>query len=338
MQWLYYNGRESTVETTNPINGDDITAVAENLILQTPDNSDDTVEAAAEAILDTETEVEEEIVEDQDDVVSSDDVEFSDDEDVEVEIDEAGPELYSVKIDGETREVTLDELKRGYSGQKYIQKGMSEVAETRKQYDQLQQETAQERQMLKQMMQMMQQGNVPVIPDYPSEELKASDPFRHSQLAEEYRRAVEQRQQWEQQVRFVQQREAEEAERLNQENLNQQAMRLAEWMPDFADTEKRAAIIQDMTTKAKKHYQLTEEQIGTVKTAEEVLILNDALKWRELQAGKSNAKKKAEGARPVVKPAAKRAASAAKASNANKQKAQMKKSGSIDDVTNWLLS
>ena len=52
--------------------------------------------------------------------------------------------------------------------------------------------------------------------------------------------------------------------------------------------------------------------IGTVQTAEEVRILNDALKWRELQTSKSKAEKKVEGARKVVKPAAKRAANAGK--------------------------
>ena len=101
------------METTNPINGDNIQAVAENLIMEAPDNSSEDMSEVVDAILDTETEAPEEVYEAQDDDVSSDDVEFTDDEDVEVEISEVGPELYTVKIDGENREVTLDELKRG---------------------------------------------------------------------------------------------------------------------------------------------------------------------------------------------------------------------------------
>jgi hypothetical protein len=156
--------------------------------------------------------------------------------------------------------------------------------------------------------------------------------------AEEYRRAVEQRQQWEQQVQYVQQREQQENERLQQEHLSQQAMRLAEWMPEFGDEQKRAALIQDITTKAKKHYQLTDDQISTVKTAEEVMILNDALKWRELHSGKTKAKQKVEGARPVVKSAAKRSAQAGKVSRAKKAEAAMREKGDIDSVANFLLS
>ena len=154
----------------------------------------------------------------------------------------------------------------------------------------------------------------------------------------EYRRAVDKRQQFEQQARAVAQREAQEQQRLNDERLSQEAMRLAEWMPEFSNPEKKAEIIQDMTVKAKKHYNLTDEMIGTVQTAEEVRILNDALKWRELQTSKSKAEKKVEGARKVVKPAAKRAANAGKVSQAKKLKSQMEKTGSVDDVAKFLLS
>ena len=313
--------------------------VADNLIMENPKNQDEVTDETVEAILDTETETEEEVTEDQDVVeASDDDEETTEVEDLEEEEPTVQQELYQVKIDGEDREVTLDELKRGYSGQKYIQKGMSDVAAQKKEFERLQSETSQERQMLQQMMQRMQQGNIPTIPEYPPEELKQSDPFRHSQMAEEYRRAVEQRQQWDQQVKLIADREKAEQERLHMQNLEQQAMRLAEWMPEYRDEKKRADFMMDMSKSAKEFYKLTDEQIGTVQTAEEVMILNDAVQWRKLQAKKPKAKQKAEGSRPVVKPSAARAKSAAKASNANKQKAAMQKSGSTNDVANWLLS
>jgi hypothetical protein len=327
------------VETTNPINGNDLEAVTENLILETPSNSDDASEEAVAVTEDTQPEAVEIEAQDQDDDVSYDDTDTYD-EDVEVEEPEVEirADTFMVKVDGEEREVSLDELTRGYSGQKYIQKGMADNAETKKQLDQVTQQVAQERQMLQHLINQAQQGAIPVVPEYPSEELKNSDPLGFQLQAEEYRRAVEQRQQWEQQVSYVtQQQRAHEDQQLNQ-YLEQQAQRLSEWMPEFADPEKRTVFIQEMSSKAKKHYDLTDEQISTVKTAEEVMILNDALKWRELQTTKSNAQKKAEGARPVVKPAAKRSATAGKASKAKKAKAQMDRSGSHDAVTNWLLS
>ena len=326
------------METTNPINGNDLQAVTDNLILETPENSDDAVEETVEATEDTQTEAVEAVAEDQDDIGSYDDDEAYD-EDVEVEESEVQQDpVYTVKVDGREEQVTLDELKRGYSGQKYIQKGMSEVAETRKQFEALQAQVDQERQVLYQMVQQVQTQGIPVVPEYPSEELRESDPLGFQEQAEAYRRGMEMRQQWEQQAAYLAQQEQARNEQLNNQFLEQQAMRLAEWMPEFSDPEKRGAFIQDVTTKAKKHYQLTDEQIGTVRTAEEVMILNDALKWRELQANKPAAQQKAEGARPVVKPAAKRAANAGKATKAKQAKAAMKRSGSIDDIANWLTS
>jgi len=139
------------VETTNPINGNDLEAVTENLILQTPSNSDDASEEAVAVTEDTQPEAVEIEAQDQDDDVSYDDTETYD-EDVEVEEPavQEEPTYFTVKVDGEERQVDLDELTRGYSGQKYIQKGMAENAETKKQLDQQAQQFAQQGQMLQQ--------------------------------------------------------------------------------------------------------------------------------------------------------------------------------------------
>jgi len=327
------------VETTNPINGNDLQAVADSLIIETPNNPEKSSEEVVEATDDGQTETIEDAEEVQDDVEAQSNEDDLSEEYEEAEQDEAQQEpVYTVKIDGTEKQVTLDELKRGYSGQKYIQKGMADTAETKKSLEQQQQQIAQERQMLMQMVQQVQNGNVPSIPEYPSEELQASDPLGYLEKEAEYRRAVDKRQQFDQQVNYVAQQEAQQRQQQNNQFLEQQAQRLSEWMPEFADPEKRNVFIQDMSSKAKKHYNLTDEQIGTVKTAEEVRILNDALKWRDLQANKGKAQQKAEGARPVVKPAAKRAANSGRVSKAKKAEAAMRRTGSIEDVANFLMN
>jgi len=329
------------VDETNPINGNDLGAVAESLIVNTPTNPEPEVEEVVKATEDTQTEAIEDAEVIEDAIEASDDSEIvSDDEEYEVaEEPEVQEEpLYTVKINGEERQVNLEELTRGYSGQKYIQESMAENAKMRKEADAMAQQATQERQMLRQMMQQMQAGGMPPMPEYPAEELRESDPLGYLEKEAEYRRAVDKRQQWEQQVKVLNQNQAEEEAKRHNQNLSHQAMRLAEWMPEFKDETKRAVFIKDMTTKAKKHYKLTDEQMSVVETAEEIMILNDAVKWRELQASKSTANKKAEGARPVVKPAAKRAATAGKASKAAKAKTNMSKTGSIDSVADFLLS
>lgn len=328
-------------DETNPINGRDLGAVAESLILETPTNPEPEAEETVEATEDTQTEAVEdaEVVEDA--IEASDDSEeYSDDAEYEETEEPTVQEepLYTVKINGEERQVNLEELTRGYSGQKYIQEGMAENAKARKEIEALAQQATQERQMLRQMMQNLQQNGMPPMPEYPPEELRDSDPLGYLEKEAEYRRAVDKRQEWERQIQAVNQRDAEQKAQQHNANMQHQIVRLAEWMPEFADPEKRASLVQDITTKAKKHYKLTDEQMSVVESAEEILILNDALKWRELQASKSKATKKAEGARPVVKPAAKRAVIAGKKSAQAKAKATMEKTGSVDDVAKFLLS
>ena len=327
------------MSTTNPINGNTIQAVADNLIMETPDNPEKATDEVVEAIVDEQPEVTEEVVEEQDDVEAQANEEDLGEEYEEAEQDEVEPEpQYKVKVDGIETEVTLDELQRGYSGQKYIQKGMAENAETKKTLEEAQQQLTQERQVLQQLVQQLQNGDIPRVPEYPSEELRASDPLGYLEKEAEYRRAVDKRQQFEQQLSLQIHQETQAKQKAEQEFLSQQAMRLAEWMPEFGDPEKRSAFIQEVATKAKKHYNLSDEQINTVKYAEEVMVLNDAIKWRELQANKGKAQQKAEGARPVVKPAAKRAASAGKVSRAKKAEAIMRSKGDIDSVADYLLN
>jgi len=330
------------VETTEPINGNDIGAVAENLIMEAPQNSDEATDEVVDQVVDEQPETMEAGAEGQDDVdtLSDDELEFDDDvEDVEIEEPETEQEpVYTVKVDGKEKQVPLNELLRGYSGQEYIQKGMAENAEARKAVETLIQQTNQERQQLQSMMQQLQQEGIPPMPEYPSEELRASDPLGYLEAEAEYRRAMDKRVAWEQQAQALSQQQQQQQRRQQAQRLEQEAARLAEWMPEFADPQKRDALMMDITTKAKKHYNLTDEMLSTVQTAEEVAILRDALRYREAVARKDQAKAKVQGKPPVAKPSAKKSMQTDKARQAKQAKAKMQKNGGIDDVANFLLS
>ena len=330
------------METTEPINGNDIGAVAENLIMDAPVNSDEATDEVVDEVVDEQPETIEADAEGQDDVdtLSDDELEFDDDvEDVEIEEPEVEQEpLYTVKVDGKEKQVSLDELTRGYSGQEYIQKGMAENAEARKAVETLIQQTNQERQQLQSMMQQLQQEGIPPVPQYPSEELRASDPLGYLEAEAEYRRAMDKRVAWEQQAQALAQRDEQQRQQQAAQRLEQEAARLAEWMPEFADPQKRDALMMDITTKAKKHYNLTDDMLSTVQTAEEVAILRDALRYREAVARKDQAKAKVANKPPVAKPSAKKSMQTDKARQAKQAKAKMQKNGGIDDVANFLLS
>jgi hypothetical protein len=330
------------VETTDQIDGNNFDDVATSLVMEAP-NPDEAKVEAAEVSDDDQADVEDILDEEQDDVeAQADDQDEYDDEDLgedyeEAEEGDAQEGLITVKVDGVEQSVTLDELKRGYSGQKYIQKGMAEAAEARKQVEQMAQQVAYERQQFLQTVQQFQNEGVPPIPEYPSEELRASDPLGYLEAEADYRKAVEKRQAWEAQV----QQQSAEMQRMQQAQKEQilqaEVARFMEWVPEFADPEKREHFIKDTKESAERFYGITAERLGALQSADELRILSDALKYRKLQENKSKAQKKAEGARPV-KPAAKRAAQAGKARRAKDAKASMAKAGDVNSVANWLLS
>ena len=67
-----------------------------------------------------------------------------------------------------------------------------------------------------------------------------------------------------------------------------------------------------------------------------VRALNDARKWRELQANKVKAKEKGSNVRPVVKAGAKRRADGA--ATRRKQEAKAMKSGNIAEMADLLIN
>jgi hypothetical protein len=113
------------------------------------EESQETEEISAEAEVADEVEVEEDVTEEE-----AEEIEASDSEDDEDLIDEPSPvepEKYSVKVNGEESQVTLEDLKQGYSGQKYVQQGMQDVAAKRKEAEDVYASLTKEREQMAQL-------------------------------------------------------------------------------------------------------------------------------------------------------------------------------------------
>ena len=183
-------------------------------------------------------------------------------------------------------------------------------------------------------MQQLQQEGIPLMPEYPSEELRASDPRLSGSGSGISSCNGQARCMGTTGKPFQQQEQAQRQQQAAR--LEQEAARLADWMPEFRDPAKRDALMQDITTKAKKHYSLTDEMLS-ITTAEEVAILRDALRYREAVARKDSAKAKVAISRQLPNHLRK---SPCKLTSKNKPQARqaMRKSGSVDDIANFLLS
>lgn len=328
------------MEATEPNEPKTFDQLAESLLApakaEAP-NPEPEMEEAEDAPDDDQTEAAEadEELGDDADAEAGEEATAEDDETGEEDADSEQPsERYTVKVDGEEVEVTLDELKRSYSGQSHIQKGMREAAETRKKADQLAQQITQERQQLAQLVQTIQQTGLQQ-PKAPDPELLEKDPLAYMRQDQKYKQELADyqgkmqalRQQHQQHTQLEQQRQAE--------YLAEQKRAMIEAIPELADPQKAEAVTRSLV-KTATDYGFTEQEAAGIMDARQVQVLNDARKWRELQANEAAARRKAESARPVVKPGVKKPNS--NRSKLQEQRKRLKQTGSIDDAVGLLLA
>tara|TARA_R110000744_G_scaffold89894_1_gene174713 strand:- start:1840 stop:2823 length:984 start_codon:yes stop_codon:yes gene_type:complete len=326
--------------------------------VETTDNQevefDGSIEGAIDSIIEPEEELEEqdELPEDESDDESEDDApddnsdedesdeetdDSEDDEDTEDAV-QAG-QSFSVKVDGQEVAVTLDELKQGYSGQQYVQKGMQEAAAQRKQAEDVYNALLNERQNIAQMYQQIQSGGVPQAPVPPSRELFDTDPIgymdaklRFDDDAAAYNGQM-------QQFEAVTQQQSQAQEAAQRAYLQQEMETLKQQIPEFADQKKASAVRDKMLSMGSEVYGFQPEEIGQVMDSRAIRVLHDAMKYRDILKGKKAAEEKANPANRrsrSVKAGSKPTSSNKKA--LDKRRTKLKSSGSIEDALGLILN
>lgn len=330
------------METTDDVMIGDgsVDAVASSLLQGAP-TEEPTKEAQPEETLQEETqEAEQEaedVGEDSDEPVQEEPIDQGEDE--QENADEAGPEeLYTVKVDGQEVEVNLEDLKRSYSGQAYIQKGMQEAAAAKKEAESVYQQLLNERQQMSNLMAQLQSGQVLQPPQMPDRETFKNDPIGYMEEKMKYDEAKEAYDQ--QQVAMYQatQQQQQSMQMAHQAHLNDEMAKLAQIVPEFGDAEK-AGKLRDELLSYGTRLGYSEAEIAEVSDHRAIVVLQKAMKYDQLVAGKDKAVQKASNARPVnVKPGAKKSPTTSRQKAKANAVARMKKSGSVDDVASYLLS
>jgi hypothetical protein len=321
------------VETTE-LNGGDLDAVTASLIMEAPEQPEDDREETQEELQLSDEDDETSEAEDPDDLDDADELE----EDEAEEAEDAGhEELFTVKVDGQEVKVPLEDLKRSYSGQAYIQKGMQEAASAKKEAEGVYLALLEERQKTSELLMQLQSGQLIAAPTPPNRELFDKDPIGYMEAKVQYDEDV---QAWSNQQYAIQQAaQAQEAQMQAalQVHLRDQMKELADAVPDFADAEKASKLRdQLMSYGAKEGY--TAEELGQVVDHRAIKVLRKAMLYDQIVAKRGEADKKVEGAKPFVKPGTKRPARTGKAKARQTAASRMKKSGSVDDVAKYLLS
>lgn len=226
------------------------------------------------------------------------------DEDAEDD-DEADPEpdLYTVTVDGVQRQVTLAELKSGFSGQSSLTKRHNELKaaedRNRQTFEQLQRE---QNRFLQLAQQAEQQGFMPP-PTPPDPQLIHTDPIGYMTRKAEYDARAQAYYQQQTTIRQAQEQKQAAEKAAFDHYVQGQVQQLLGMIPELADPEKGPSM-QRRLIEGAQTYGYTPEELAQAHDARAYAILRDALEYRRLKS--VDAKKVAAEAKPSLTPKAKR--------------------------------
>ena len=287
-------------------------------------------------------EAEEAEVEAVEDTEELDEVEVSDEElldaDIEatdIEEETVEPEYYTVKSDGKEETVTIDQVKQSYSGQSAINKRFQEVAEARKQVEQKAAEISQREQMITQMYNQAQQQGFMSQPQLPDHTLAESDPIAYMEQRAKYDADMQSYQQQQMQMQQLQQQQQQQADEQHQAFVREQGEIIRGKIPELANPEKSQAHWRSLMDSAKE-YGFSDEEIAATADARYIQMANDAMKFRRIVANRKKAEAKGKKAKPVVKAGAKKVADP-EGSLKRKQFAKLQKTGRMEDAIDLIL-
>lgn len=236
----------------------------------------------------------------------SEDDDADDLDEEEYDEDEGEPEqadTFTVKVNGEEIEVSLDELRNGYSRQADYTKKSQTLAEERKAFQQDRDAVLLERtqysQLLGALQQQLQAFDEPA-PDF--DRLYEEDPIEASRLERQYRQRTEQRAQKMQAIAIEQQRvndaNAQEQQEQMRGLITQEAARLPDVIPEWKD-EKVAAKEREELKSYLIDSGVAEEELGALVRASHIAVLRKAMLFDKGQSRVRKARKAGQSGKTV---------------------------------------
>lgn len=242
-------------------------------------------------------------------------------------------QTFTVKVDGKNEVVTLDDLKRGYSGQKYIQKGMQEAADARKTAESVYSALLHERQQIAQLYEQAQKGEIASAPVEPSRELFETDPIGYMDAKLKYDEQMVGYQDQMQKLEAVSQQQSQAQQAAQKAYLQHEMANLQKVLPEFSDAKKAGQIKDRLMNTGATVYGYEPDEISQIVDHRAIRVLHDAMLYRELMDGKKAAVEKASPERRksrTVKAGSKKSNSNATARK--KQRQKLSRTGSVSDA------
>ena len=302
-------------------------------LMNTPANSQEESEGVEQESLEAEALEAEPQTEETEEVQEVEEVEATEEEQEDDETEEEEQPRYKVKAAGEEKEVTLDELVKGYQlGADYTKK-TTEVAEQRKANEAERaaiEEAKYARDTYAQRLQAIEQFITAQTPQEDLSYLKENDPIGYAVKVAELSEKKDQLNAIRaEQYRIGQLQQSEQAQAM-QQRVAEEAQKLTAVLPEFSDPTKGETVRKEIRNYGKT-LGFTDEELSQVYDSRHVVTLHKAMMYDKLQKSKPAVTKKVNEAPKMLK-----AGSAnTKANNKEtikKQSQQLRSSGKVRDA------
>ena len=299
-------------------------------LMNTPANSKEQSDGEVQEQVEAEAQEAEPQTEETEEVEAEDDSEEQEDDVTE---EEEQPR-YKVKAAGEEKEVTLDELVKGYQlGADYTKK-TTEVAEQRKAVEadrQAIEEAKYARDTYAQRLQAIEEFIVAQSPQEDLNSLKENDPIGYAVKVAELSEKKEQLQAIRaEQYRIAQMQQSEQARAMS-ERVAQEASKLAQVLPEFSDPVKGDNFRKEIRSYGKT-LGFTDEELSQVYDSRHVLTLQKAMMYDKLQKSKPAITKKVNEAPRMLRAGTSGGNKQSDAQKLQKQQSQLRNSGKVRDA------
>jgi|TARA_R110000822_G_scaffold220439_1_gene354384 hypothetical protein len=280
--------------------------------------------------------VEEEALEEEVEYTEADDGNTGEEYKVEAEEDDQGdlPQTYTVKVDGQEFEVSLDELQNGYQRQSDYTRKSQAVAEQRKAYEANLQSVQQEREQYNQVLANMshyQNLELQKFTNVNWATLKEEDPMEYMEKRIEFQEAKDKIAQVQvEKQRVYEQTRSEVSEHLTKV-VQEEAKKLVQALPEYSDPS--SSLKNDL-----RHYALdlgfSENDINGITDHRVVLVLHKAM--MNDSAAKSSGKK-SKTIPKVVKSGSPESKNQRSRREIQSKRERLAKTGNVRDATNVFL-
>ena len=281
-----------------------------------PQNEESETDQPQEQEISEETESEEE--------VSEQDV-SQDEEQIDTQEKQEDSPSYTVKVNGQELDVTLDELRNGYSRDADYRQKTEELSHQRKQFQSESEKQRQDySQKLNELNQRLSAAQVDLNAEINSADLDKlydEDPTEAARVERKLKKKQDALNQ------SIQQTQAEQKQQF-ETFLQDQQRKLVSKMPEFSDPAKASTIKANMKSTL-NNYGFNDQEVAQVYDHRIVMLVNDAMKYRSMQNSKPNIAKKITKPSKPFSSGVKQGKSEANLKLRREKFSRLKKSGSM---------